>query len=505
MNSKQLYCTLCGLEFSKKSNLTRHVNTKHNQQDVHTCGECGKAFNRKDNLRQHQSICKSIRFKCPRCHRILRDVASLSKRMGLCPVFTCATCQEQFGELNQLREHKVYHTKRKAVSNSESILKKKRRNNREMFYCRVCLQSFMNREEPFHHKLEHMADSTAYHPVEHHFDLEDERVNALLHENADLIFTAHQFTQIGADFNFPRILSLVCDGWIPEMYQALDLVANVNNQESFKINFSMEFILMNRQTGRYHFFVPHENNAFIKKPIRIDRPASWRELYSQLNEESLKAYITHHREDAKWIPVMLTNFMIHLYFLRVPMGQGELPQYIKDNRSIAGLDKDRHHSTPYEDKLCGLRYLAFHLNLKDVGDGYKGLETRTQQLCQEWERTSVDLTEMPLFEEQFNINVDIYSLCEDGTVVPCYLSEELYQAKMVLNLHDTHLSYVTNIPAYLQTYHCDSCGRHFDQLSNWKHHQGGCANATEYEFPGGVYKMTPSIFNRLEEFDIMVP
>ena len=374
-----------------------------------------------------------------------------------------------------------------------------------MFYCRVCLQSFVNREELFYHKLEHMADSRAYHPVEPHFDFEDERVNALLRENADLIFTGHRFTQISADFNFPRILLLNRDGWITEMYQALDLVANVNNQESFKINFSMGFILKNRDTGRYRFFVPHENNAFFKKPIRIDRPASWRELHSQLNEDSLKAYITHHREDTKWIPVMLTNFMIHLYFLGVPMGEGELPQYIKDNRSIVGLDKDYHHSTPYKDKLCGLRCLAFHLNLKDVGDGYKGLETRTQQLCQQWERRSVDLTEMPLFEEQFNINVDIYSLCEDGAVVPRYLSEELYQDKMVLNLHDTHLSYVTNIPAYLHTYRCDSCGRHFDHLSHWKRHQGSCANATEYEFPGGFHKMTPSIFDRLEEFDIVVP
>ena len=150
----------------------------------------------------------------------------------------------------------------------------------------------------------------------------------------------------------------------------------------------------------------HQNNAFFKKPIRIDRTASWRELYSQLNEESLKAYITHHRKDTKWIPVMLTNFVIHLYFLGVPMRKGELPQYIKDNRSIVGLDKDRHNSTPYDDKFCGLRCLAFHLNLKDVGNGYNGLEIRTQELCHQWKRKSVDLTEMSLFEDEFNINVD---------------------------------------------------------------------------------------------------
>ena len=76
---------------------------------------------------------------------------------------------------------------------------------------------------------------------------------------------------------------------------------------------------------------------------------------------------------------------------------------------------------------------------------------------------------------------------------------------MVLNLHDPHLSYVTNIPAYLQTYLYDSCGRHFDHLSHWKRHQGSFANATEYEFPGEVHKMTPSSFDRLEEFDIVVP
>ena len=117
----------------------------------------------------------------------------------------------------------------------------------------------------------------------------------------------------------------------------------------------------------------------------------------------------------------------------------------------------------------------------------------------------MNLSEVPHFEETFNINVDIYTLCPDGAVVSRYLSEEKYQDKMVLNLHDTHLSYVKNIPAYLKKYRCDSCGRNFDQLFNWNRHQGSCANATEYEFPGGFHKMSPSIFDRLEEFDIVVP
>ena len=99
----------------------------------------------------------------------------------------------------------------------------------------------------------------------------------------------------------------------------------------------------------------------------------------------------------------------------------------------------------------------------------------------------------------------IYSLCEDGAVIPRYFSEEVHQDKMVLNLYDTHLSYVTNVPAYLQKYHCDSYGQNFRQLIDWKRHQGCCANATEYEFPGGFHKISPSIFDRLEEFRTIVP
>ena len=317
----------------RKHDVQRHINSKHHQDSVkHECPNCGKTFNRKDNLKQHQSICQAIRFKCPRCHRILRDIASLTQHMGLCPVPTCTMCQEQFVELNQLQEHRKTHTKkRKTASIADSKMKKRRRRNHGDFHCRVCLDSFITREELFHHKLEHLEDPRPYQPVEAHFNWEDERMNSMLRENAGLIFTPHRFTPVSADFNFPVNLLLKQDGWINEIYQTLDLVDNINNDESFKINLSMGFILVNRDTAEYRFFVPHANNAFFKKPVRIERPSSWRELYSQLDEESLKGYVTHHRESTTWIPLMMTNIMIHTFYLGTPMGNGKLPQYIKDS------------------------------------------------------------------------------------------------------------------------------------------------------------------------------
>ena len=365
------------------------------------------------------------------------------------------------------------------------------------------MQSFATRQELFLHKVSHMEDPRAYLPVQPHFDVEDERMNSLLRGNSELIFRHHHFTQVSADYNFPLTISLNQEGWIREVHHALDLVSNLNNSESFKLNISMGFILMHRETQEYRFFVPHNNNAFFKKPICIDRASSWREVYRQLDEESLIAYVTLHRENTKWIPLLLTNLSIQLYYMAVSMGAGELPTFIKTNHCIIGLDKNIKGKL-YKDNLCGVRCLAFHLNHKETENGFGGLEVRTKELNQQWGQDGLDLLRVPEFEDTFNISVDIYSLCEDRSVIPRYLSEGLYQDKMVLNLWDSHLSYVSNIPAYLKKYRCVSCERHFDKIFNWKRHQGSCANATQYEFPGGFHKRTPTIFDRLKDFDIVV-
>ena len=101
-------CDLCDMSFSRDYARKRHMESKHglDTKEGHTCADCGKSFNRNDNLRRHQLTCQAIRFKCPLCHRMLKDIASLTRHMGLCPIPTCGTCQEQFAYLDQMREHK---------------------------------------------------------------------------------------------------------------------------------------------------------------------------------------------------------------------------------------------------------------------------------------------------------------------------------------------------------------------------------------------------------------
>ena len=176
---------LCDIIFSTADILKRHMDSKHAQdtKQGHTCGECAKSFNCKDNLRRHQLTCQAIHFKCPRCHHILKDIASLTHHMGLCPIPICGTCQEQFVKLDQFREHQKSHWKWKATS--EPLTPKLKKWKYEgWFHCHVCLNSFASREELFHHKLNHMDDPRAYPPMEPHFDFKDEKLNAFLHDKS---------------------------------------------------------------------------------------------------------------------------------------------------------------------------------------------------------------------------------------------------------------------------------------------------------------------------------
>merc|ERR1712121_129106 len=48
----QLKCSHCDYEISRKLDLSRHVESKHNKSNFE-CGICNKSFNRKDNLKMH--------------------------------------------------------------------------------------------------------------------------------------------------------------------------------------------------------------------------------------------------------------------------------------------------------------------------------------------------------------------------------------------------------------------------------------------------------------------
>ena len=87
----------------------------------------------------------------------------------------------------------------------------------------------------------------------------------------------------------------------------------------------------------------------------------------------------------------------------------------------------------------------------------------------QWSK-GISIFDLPRFENKFSINLDVYSLTSDCTVIPRYLSDNTRgDDKVVLNMSsDNHLSYVKNIDTYLSKYKCATCSHIFDHIGHLK-------------------------------------
>ena len=478
------------------------MRTKHTASDF-KCDTCQKPFSRLDSLKRHQQKCLQKTYPCPRCERKFTSEEELSNHMGLCRVPTCGECGDEFATNKHLLDHKKSHAKRTAAATAGPS---KRRRKLSSFHCRECNSVFDDRKQLFQHQIQAHEDPQLWNRTPEVTEFEDDELNLVIRSHRSIINVPHHIQDAISIYNFPLHLRLGNENWAPEIMQILEQVARLNSAESYKFNFNCGFVLINKETDEYRYFAPGSNNTFFKKPKRVDRPSDWRGVAEEITAESLMGYVMQQRENTKWLPLMLTNVTVQIYHLRVSMGEGDLPAYIKNSRSIVGLDR-KHWGTHelYNDNKCAFRCLAYHFNVKAGKDGYDDLEQRTEEICREWGQGMLTLEELPHFENRFRVRIDIYNLCEDGAAVPVYLSEADFEDNLVLNLHDKHLSYVVNPQAYLQKWKCSACERHFIELTHWKRHRGHCAVSTVYEFPGKHHKEAPTIFDRLDEFGIAVP
>ena len=101
----------------------------------------------------------------------------------------------------------------------------------------------------------------------------------------------------------------------------------------------------------------------------------------------------------------------------------ELPEYIKQNKAIIGLVKDKHGKLHYQDHLCFFRALAIHQgvpwenNLQLTNAVKHLLAVVTTEDPGTFE--GVQLEDLPEMEVKFELNIMVFELKkkEDGQVV----------------------------------------------------------------------------------------
>ncbi|KAJ8300475.1 hypothetical protein KUTeg_021994 [Tegillarca granosa] len=245
----------------------------------------------------------------------------------------------------------------------------------------------------------------------------------------------------------------------------------------------------------------------MQSPMFISRRANLRRLYLHSRRLDILSELLATRPDTKWVPVLLTNVQFFIFSTFYPVGNGILPQYLIEKRSMYSL-VIKQNGKKYEDNLCLFRCLAVH-------NGYDllSLETPTKDYYKKWVKltkpskqfSGVAIEQFPDFETCYKVNLEVYSLGEDGTYQSIYKSRGRHDSTLYVNLYENHASYIKNLSCYAIKFQCKTCERHFPTSFNLHRHQAICDNKTKYVYPGGFFKSNQTVFKKLEHYDVNVP
>ena len=119
----QFKCEPCGKDFNLKSNLTRYINSIHNDKVLkHACQQCEKTFQNNANLKRHVKCVHehSESFPCDICKNIFFDINYLSKHIETIHEKSsstkCEICGKTFTDQRHLKLHiSALHLKNKKI------------------------------------------------------------------------------------------------------------------------------------------------------------------------------------------------------------------------------------------------------------------------------------------------------------------------------------------------------------------------------------------------------
>ena len=112
-------------------------------------------------------------------------------------------------------------------------------------------------------------------------------------------------------------------------------------------------------------------------------------------------------------------------------------------------------------------------------------------------------------ESKFKTNMVVYQLVEiaDGKTTAELVRRSMaqYPETMYVNLHEKHFSFIKDIRMYCQSWRCRNCEQALWK-SPWEmhRHERTCEAGVNRIYKGGVYRPPSSVFQRLDDEDIVV-
>ena len=556
-------CHICSKAFSLKGNLNRHLLT-HDKDGIEVeCSKCSKKFKNVGRRDNHFSKCegkiecesckKTFEFrsllqlhKCkvkkqPRQQKTIEKKEPVDDSVPIQPKrYSCEKCGKRFltEDLRNIHQrscrtkviclqcNRTFLTTRglgKHVCSKKKTVKKMSRN----YKCKRCPRTFDSRSDLYYHFLHnHTQTGRGQHlPPWGENDLDapwvengvvvDQELQKLYKKYSHLILRkSYAMNNAQGNYNWPIDNSFTLDQLMGHAEQIYE-----DQQQVFKLNICFGFILKNKKTGEYRYYIPFTNETVLDSPIYISNRSDLRRLRKQLARLDITQYLQNRRQDSLWVPHMITNVSYFCTFTDFVLGAAtELPDFLKIKTSLLGLTKSYNGYHEYTDGLCLFRSLAafkqphvykdhdaFEELVSFYYDQYRENAGEGSDIPEDQdEYQGFDIQMLPDFEKVFQLNVEIFQLNEQGIASPVYKSTRRYSNTMYLNLWENHLSLIKKIHAFAQKFQCRSCKRHFHHSHELKRHEPNCKSGTRIKYPGGYYEPPKSIFQELSEFGIQV-
>ena len=276
------------------------------------------------------------------------------------------------------------------------------------------------------------------------------------------------------------------------------------------------------------YFHPSSNNASLFW-LQDDRQNNYRCMRKNSDLEGVKTFLrdkewTSRRLDTSWS--LVGNVNANIYIVRVHSAEGGLFGHLKNirgflrRRGLLHFHRDIKNKRVLRDNLCFFRCLS-HFLFQNTSHFVELL-----QLFFHNETVStykgIYLSDLARIEAHYSITIRVLSLilkkdktkrskrgpsCTLKCVRGSLMEVEVSARVMTLNLHNHHFSLVTDMEKYTQFHMCTKCRRLFRSEYNLHRHTNIKKDCTRVRFiyKGGVYKNTPTIFERLMELGIETP
>ena len=409
------------------------------------------------------------------------------------------------------------------------------RENRRGYHCRECRHHFMSRRDLFNHQQSFhqrgrgpARQAVPWSGGEDPFEdmPHGEEMRRQYNLNSVYILAPHRANhKVKKIYNFP----------VDENVTDRDITEHMNHiyqdqAYAYKLNCSLGLLLEYEGDGedgaaRIRYFRPAANMQVFSTPLMIWDRHSLQEAIRLIQEKDLNEYAMRLRPNTKYKVRFVTQIEYYVYLTDFTLGyEIDLPDYILNKRCILTRKTDS-NGRPYEKNMCFFTALAQY-GKRHMGEAarrnvhcdalhlfqrwflwcyYKGLsKSPSFELFQESFK-GVDIKDMDMLEECFEISINIFHLEASGESTLVYASTENYRDKVNLNLYKNHLNLILNLDQYCKRFVCSICGKMFRKRYALVKHNSSCLWKTKYHFPGGYYKHHRNIFQELEEIGVLVP